>query len=278
MFTTHSAHDYFEQQYVLRKSLPTFAQDVAEWERLSADEYFSGYGVSVEHYGDHPRQTMEIFKAAPGKIGAGLAVFIHGGFWRAMEREQSRFMATPFLKASMDCIITEYRLMPTFRLEDLVDDTVSALRRIAEIAGPMQLSDRRIIAGHSAGAHLALYGAMAARNAGIPQGQTSFLFLSGVFDIFPVHETAIGDEIRMPIEEVARWSVYSGADLGVRPALFLVGGDETDDFKRQSFIGAQMLGRGRENNIIIVDGANHLTLLSKFAQSDTLFNAAMSKL
>ncbi len=214
MFTTLSAHDYFEQQYVLRKSLPTFAQDVAEWERLSADEYFSGYGVSVERYGDHPRQTMEIFKAAPGKIGAGLAVFIHGGFWRAMEREQSRFMATPFLKAGMDCIITEYRLMPTFRLEDLVEDTVSALRRIAEIAGPMQLSDRRIIAGHSAGAHLGLYGAMAARSAGIPQGQTSFLFLSGVFDIFPVHETGIGDEIRMPIEEVARWSVYSGADLG----------------------------------------------------------------
>ena len=126
--------------------------------------------------------------------------------------------------------------------------------------------------------HRAGPGDPAFRSAGIPQGQTSFLFFSGVFDIFPVHETGIGDEIRMPIEEVARWSVYSGADLGARPALFLVGGAETDDFKRQSFIGAQMLGRGTENNIIIVDGANHLTLLSKFAQSDALFNAAMSKL
>lgn len=279
MFTILSAHDYFEPQYVLRKSLPTFARDVAEWERLSRDEYFSAHGVSVERYGDHPRQTMEIFKAAPDKVGAGLAVFIHGGFWRAMEREQSRFMATPFLKAGMDCIVAEYRLMPTFRLQDLVDDTVSVLRRIAEIAGPMQLSERRIIAGHSAGAHLALYGTMAARSAGIPLGQISLLFFSGVFDIFPVHATGIGDEIRMPMEEVARWSVYSGdADLGGRPALFLVGGAETDDFKRQSFIGAQMLGRGKENNIIVVDGANHLTLLLEFAQSDALFNAAMSKL
>ncbi len=82
----------------------------------------------------------------------------------------------------------------------------------------------------------------------------------------------------MPLEEVARWSVYSGGDLAGRPAAFLAGADETDDFKRQTYIGAQMLGRGRDNAIMLVDGANHLTLLLKFAQSDTLFNAAMSKL
>ena len=33
-----SAKDYFEEQYVLRKSLPTFMEHVAEWEILSTDD------------------------------------------------------------------------------------------------------------------------------------------------------------------------------------------------------------------------------------------------
>lgn len=279
MFTVLSAQDYFEPHYMLRKSLPTFAEHVAEWERLSADEHFSGYGVSVERYGDHPRQTIEIFKARPGQTGEALAIFIHGGFWRAMQREQFRFMATPFLKRGIDCVVTEYRLMPSFRLADLVADTVSALRRIAELAGPMKLAEKRILMGHSAGAHLALYGAAAARKETIPQGQISFLFFSGVFDIFAIQETGLGDELKMPPEEVARWSVYSGgADLAGLPALFLAGGDETEDFKRQTFIGAQMLGRGKQRNIVLVDGANHLTLLTKFAGNDALFDGVMETL
>jgi arylformamidase len=278
MFTILSSHDYFEPQYVLRKSLPMFAEHVAEWERLSADEHFSGYGVSVETYGDHPRQTMEVLKAAPGETGKGLAIFIHGGFWRAMERQQSRFVATPFLKRGIDCVITEYRLMPGFRLADLVADTVSALRRIAELAVPMRFSDNRILCGHSAGAHLALYGAMGAREAGIPLGETALIFFSGVFDIFAIQQTSLADELKMPPEEVARWSVYSGADLAGRPAIFLAGADETDDFKRQSYIGAQMLGRGRDNAIMLVDGANHLTLVTKFATTEALFDAAMDML
>jgi arylformamidase len=278
MFTILSAHDYFEPQYVLRKSLPTFAEHVAEWERLSTDDHFSGRGVSVEHYGDHPRQTMEIFKATPGETGEGLAIFIHGGFWRAMERQQSRFMATPFLNRGIDCVITEYRLMPGFRLADLVADTVSALRRIAELAGAMKFSENRILAGHSAGAHLALYGAMGAREAGVPLGETAFLFFSGVFDIFAIQETSLADELKMPPEEVARWSVYSGGDLAGRPAVFLAGADETDDFKRQTYIGAQMLGRGKDNAIMLVDGANHLTLLTKFATSNAVSGQVMGML
>lgn len=283
MFTLLSAHDYFEPHYVLRKALPSFAADVAEWERLSADAHFSGHGVSVERYGDHPRQTMEIFKARPGEMGRALAIFIHGGFWRAMNREQSRFNATPYLKRGIDCVITEYRLMPGFRLADLVADTAAALRRVAELAGPMRLSDRRILTGHSAGAHLALHGAAAARGSGVPQGQTSFIFFSGVFDIFAIQETSLMDELRMPADEVARWSIYPGAahpgaDLAGASAVFLVGGAETDDFKRQSYIGAQMLGRGREKNVFVVDGANHLTLLLEFAGNDALFDAVMAAL
>src|SRR5262245_25149600 len=105
MLRTVSAHDYYERQYVLRKTLPSFGTHVAEWEALSADEHFAGCSVQVERFGDDPRQSLELFKASADEPGKGLAVFIHGGFWRAMSREQSRFMATPFLARGYDCAV-----------------------------------------------------------------------------------------------------------------------------------------------------------------------------
>ena len=102
MFRRTSAHAFFEQQFVLRKTLPGFLDHVAEWEALSAERHFEDNRPAVEAFGEHPRQTIEILKADPGHEGRGLFVFAHGGFWRAMEREQSRFMAAPFLKRGYD--------------------------------------------------------------------------------------------------------------------------------------------------------------------------------
>jgi arylformamidase len=278
MFRTVSAHDYFENAYVLRKSLPGFGAHVAEWEALSADDCFAGRSFHVEAYGAHPRQTLEIFKAAPGQPGRGLAVFIHGGFWRAMQREQSRFMATPFLKRGYDCAILEYRLMPEFGLCDLVDDTLTALRHLAESAPRLLLAGRTIITGHSAGAHLALYATMEARKAGAALGETSLLLFSGVFDIYSVQPTSLGDETRVTLEEVAAWSIYSGATLGGQKAAFVIGGDETDDFKRQTLFGAQQLCRKGDDEVFVVEGANHLTVLLEFARNDELASAVLTRL
>jgi arylformamidase len=278
MYRTVSARGHFEMQYALRKSLPSFAADVARWEALSEDRCFAGHGFHVERYGDHPRQTLELFKAAPGQPGRGLAVFIHGGFWRAMQREQSRFMATPFLKRGFDCAVIEYRLMPEFRLPDLVEDTVAALRHLADNAERLMLAGRTVIAGHSAGAHLALYATMPSRVRAPLFPDASLLLLSGVFDIFAVCRTSIGAETAITPAEVADWSIYSGADLGGRKAVFVVGGAETEDFQRQSLIGAQLLCGPGEDDVIIVDGANHLTLLTALASDDALCDAVLARL
>jgi len=278
MFTKTTARSYFDRQYALRKSLPGFAGDVAKWERLSKDACFENHEVFVENYGQHPRQTMEVFKADRGKTGRGLAIFIHGGFWRAMEREQSRFMATPFLKRGIDCIIIEYRLMPEFRLADLVEDTAAALRHIASISRSAGLSGNRIIAGHSAGAHLAVHGTALAQSQGLALPNDALLLFSGVYDIFPVAQTDIGDELKMSQAEVAQWSIYSGASTNNQPAVFVVGNDETDEFKRQTYLGAQMLGQDNQENIFIVENANHLTLLTSFCQNDQLFDTILADL
>ena len=278
MFKLVRAHDYFEQQYVLRKSLPTFAAHVGEWEAMSAGAHFAGHSFQVEAYGAHPRRALELFKARAGERGKGLAVFIHGGFWRAMHREQSRFMARPFLMRGWDCAILEYRLMPQFGLRDLVEDIAAALRYLSHHRERLALTPRMAVAGHSAGAHLALYATMALRAEGFPLGESALLFFSGVFDIHPVAPTHLGEETKVTPEEVAAWSVYSGASLGGQEAVFVVGGAETPDFQRQSLLGAQQLCQPGSDEVLIVDGANHLTLLTEFARDETLCDAILTRL
>ena len=108
--------------------------------------------------------------------------------------------------------------------------------------------------------------------------QRAWCLFTSSFDIFPVSETSIGDELAMDREEVERWSIYANGDAGGQKVLFAVGADETGDFIRQSYIAAQMLGTGRDDNIVLVDGANHMTVLTRLATDDTLFDAVAGDL
>lgn len=273
-----SAESYFESQYVLRQSLPTFMDHVEEWEALSCEEYFADTWHCVEKYGDHERQSFELFKVREGQEAKGLAIFIHGGFWRAMDREQSRFVARPFLDNGYDCVIAEYRLLPEFRLGDLVDDTAQMLATLVNLRTKYSLSSNILLAGHSAGAHLAVHGLKQAVAHGFSPDACSLLLFSGVFDIYPISKTTLGDELQMPAEDIARWSIYESDTVsGIEP-LFLVGDDETDDFKRQSIIGSHMLSRRGNQNIHFIPGVNHLTLMTKFATDKNMARDTLTTL
>lgn len=276
MMLRTSAKEYFESQYVLRKTLPSFAEDIAKWEDLSSDEYFVDLNTSIFQFGRHSRQTFELLKANKAPSEKGLAIFIHGGFWRSINRQQSRFMARPFVNAGYDCIISEYRLMPEFRLEQLVDDTAQMLLCVKDMQDRGLFSKKLLISGHSAGAHLAAFGLGQASEQGFNSHDCALLYLSGVFDVYPVSITSIGEELALTQDEIRRWSVYeANLDRHVN-SLFVVGADETDEFKRQSIIGAQFLNSSDQNNILEVPNVNHLTLLTRIAQEPEILDEILS--
>lgn len=274
-----SAAHYFEEQYVLRKTLPSFNDEVQKWEGMSTDACFSKYDSLVEQYGSHDRQSYELFKNTSDVKSKGLAIFIHGGFWRAMNRQQSRFVATPFLENGYDCVIAEYRLMPEYRLADLVQDTADMLAALTSPSGHYPQGTKIILSGHSAGAHLAVHGKQRAQEMGCQLYNCSLLLFSGVFDLYPVHKTSIGDELVLSAEELERWSAYnSNITRDDREALFVVGGSETDEFKRQSIIGSQLLGTAMTGNVMIVPDANHLSLMTQFSSNSNFTNACLARL
>lgn len=273
MIQYDSAKRYFTHAYVLRETIPDFLEEVARWESLgeSLDNSLAANNNSTEtvSYGEHPRQDMQLYRAKAGQTGKGLAVFIHGGFWRMMDRTQSHFMAQPYLDRGWDCAVIEYRLMPECRLSELVDDTVAALQKLQQ----HDTWPKRLLSGHSAGAHLAWHGGLAARKSGASNADDALLLISPVFDIFAVQSTTIIEELAMPVQEAAQWSCYHGFETADQPVQFAVGGSETEDFKRQAYIGSQMMGLADQNNIALVDGCNHLTVVTQIATNPELFDA-----
>ncbi len=273
MIQHDSAQRYFTHAYMLRETIPDFLVEVERWESLgrTLDDSLAKNNRSAEtlSYGEHPRQDMQLYRATAGKTGKGLAVFIHGGFWRMMDRAQSHFMAQPYLERGWDCAVIEYRLMPEFRLSELVDDTVCALQKLQQ----HDTWPKRLLSGHSAGAHLAWHGGLAARDSGASSADDALLLISPVFDIFAVQSTPIIGELDMQSQETAQWSCYHGFTTAEQPVQFAVGASETEDFKRQAYIGSQMMGRGDQNNIALVNGCNHLSVVTQIAADSKLFDA-----
>ena len=108
-------------------------------------------------YGDHPEQVMDVRHASDG---GGVAVLLHGGFWRrAWGRDTIDTLAADLAARGWTTATVEYRRLgcdggwPT-----TADDVAAAIARITADAG----TDRVTVVGHSAGGQLALVTARAA--------------------------------------------------------------------------------------------------------------------
>jgi len=109
----------------------------------------------VLRYGPHERQAMTIY---PSQSGAPppLAVYVHGGAWRAGRHERVGSKPRWFNEAGWAFASIGYRVLPDAPVEDQARDLATGLRTLRREAKSLGFdSDRILLMGHSAGAHLA---------------------------------------------------------------------------------------------------------------------------
>ncbi|CAN5715865.1 alpha/beta hydrolase [soil metagenome] len=203
-------------------------------------------------------------------VPAPLFVFVHGGFWRALDRSIFTFLAEPWLERGFHCALVGYDLVPTVTVRIIVSQVSQAVTWLRDEASSLHIdTDRVLISGHSAGGHLGacvLDGMRDGVRAIDDWHAAAFVGLSGVYDLEPLLRTNVNADIRLDSAEAIALSPLRRSSLRPTRHLLAVGAAETEGFKAQSSDFAAALRRdGNRVDNMLVAGRTHFDILDEFA-------------
>jgi arylformamidase len=95
--------------------------------------------------------------------------------------------------------------------------------------------------------------------------------LSGVFDVAPLIHTSMNKELRLTEETAAPLNLMRAAPQCAAPLLLAVGGDEPEEFHRQSGDLAKAWATLRPN-VLSLPGVNHYTIVDLLAEPGSILN------
>lgn len=234
-------------------------------------------------YGPHADELLDIFPAAPGTApaaGAPVFVFIHGGYWRLLSKDDSSSMAPTFTRAGAVVVAVNYSLAPAVTLDRIVDQTRRALAWVHAHVAQHGGDPRRIhVCGSSAGGQLAgmLLAAGWHADYGVPEDVVRGAApLSGLFDLRPLVHTHINEWMQLSEQDAIRNSpalLPAGAGC---PLIVSYGETETAEFKRQSddYL-AGWRERGHPGRYVAMPGTNHFDIVLTLNDPDSALTQAI---
>lgn len=256
--------DWLDSQYNNRTRVPEHPEILDRWARsseLARSELSCELDVA---YGDTSAETLDVFPAAAE--GSPILFFIHGGYWRALDKRDVSFVAPAFVKAGAAVVVPNYGLCPSVDIPTIALQMVRALVWAWRNASSFGGDPRRIVvAGHSAGGHLAtmmLCCDWRSQGSDIPETMvSSALSISGLYDLEPVAQVGfLQQDLRLTPALVDLLSPVR-FPAPQRPLVCAVGGDETDEFLRHNLMMRAAWGPAVVPNVEHVPGTNHFTVL-----------------
>lgn len=232
-------------------------------------------------WGAGPDETFDYFRAASG--GAPLLVFIHGGYWQELSKEESLFAAPNCVKNGIAFAAINYTLAPRASVKTIANQCRRAVAHLHREAGSLGFDHRRLyVAGSSAGAHLAamllVHGWQAAAGAA-DDAVAGAILLSGIYDLEPLVDTYVNAPLHLTAADAATVSPMR-LPLG-SPVRSIVawGENETREFKRQSRTYAALLeAAGFPVTACELQGINHFDIVFGLADRETQLGRATLEL
>jgi arylformamidase len=215
-------------------------------------------------WGDKLEETCDFFPA--GSADGPLLLFIHGGYWQELSKNESLFAAPDCVANGIAYAAIDYSLAPHARLETIVEQCRRATAWFYRQAAALGFDRRRLyVGGSSAGAHLAAM--LLTRGwqeaVGLPDDAVAgAVLLSGIYDIEPLIGTTIDAALHLTAADAATLSP-ARLPLG-RPVPIIVawGEHETGEFKRQSgWYASRLAAGGFPVSSFEVAGANHFDIV-----------------
>ena len=256
-----------EAQYNARDAVPEHPQILARWARDSAIVCQQLPCRLDLAYGEDPGERLDWFATgtAPARP---LLYFIHGGYWRTLDKDHFAFLVPVLQRLGFDVVLVNYGLCPRVTVAEIVAQVRRGLAwtrdRAAELGGD---PDRLFLAGHSAGGHLvAMLMATdweAHGRADVATAIRGGLAISGLYDLAPLLHTSINAEARLDATSARALSPALLQPRVDAPLVAAVGALESEAFHGQAASLARAwptVGAPLE-----VPAGNHFTVLDALA-------------
>jgi arylformamidase len=271
----------YEAEYNNRARVPEHPEIFARWTRdaelFRAEALESGRAELGLSYGDTPRQYFDLFLPAAGE-SAPLAIFIHGGWWRSLDPSFYSHVARGPNARGIAVAVVGYDLCPNVGIAEIIVQMQRACAFLWQRFGR-----RMSVYGHSAGGHLAAALVATDWTSLYPKLPTDLIpsgySISGVFDLTPLVGTSVNQDLRLDAAKARDvspvfWPVQSGRIFDA-----VVGGLESNEFKRQSRMIAQTWQQaGAQTRYQEIAGTNHFTVIELLADPQSAMTARVAEL
>jgi len=276
---TDAMSAYYDRQYNARAMIPDHAQIFERWKKRSQEARTSLPCRLDVPYGATAAEKLDIFPAE-GKSEA-LLVFIHGGYWRSLDKSDFSYLAPAFSRRGVTLALPNYGLCPKVGIEDIVKQNLLAIAWLWHYGARYGVNPGRLyVAGHSAGGHLTAMMLAARWNTYMPELPYNLLkgglAISGIYDLEPlVHAPFVNQDLKLGRAQARRLSPATIPPATTAPLYTAVGGEESDEFKRQNALIARTWRYAFAGDIPM-PGCNHLTVVEELANPDSaLFKVAL---
>jgi arylformamidase len=254
----------YEVEYNNRARVPENPALIAGW-ATDAAAWRERHPPRAIPYDSGPRNVIDFF---PGDGEGPVVVFIHGGYWQALDASFFSHLAAGLNAHGIDVAIPSYDLCPDVTVDQIIEQMRMASRELARLGRSL------VISGHSAGGHLAacmLATDWSQVDASLPEDLVIAAYaISGLFDLGPLVETSINNAMRLD-RVTARaasplfWNAPARGGLDA-----VVGERESSEYFRQSrTIVEHWGGQGVATRFGVVPDANHFTAIAPLADANS---------
>ena len=271
-------HDpaWLDQMYNNRAMVPAFPQHAEGWVRDSAQARAQLTCTLNLPYGAGERERLDVFPA--DRAGSPVVVFIHGGYWRALSKDDHSFVAPALRAMGATVVVPGYSLCPAVTIPQITMQMVGALAWVWRHIDSFNGDPRRItVIGHSAGGHLSammLCCLWQQFDTALPARLVArALSISGVHDLAPLaHTPFLRDDLRLTPQDVRRASPVNLPAPRGGTLYAVAGGDESAEFVRQTRLMQQAWGEKVVPVCEALPGLNHFSVVESLCHSGSRLN------
>jgi arylformamidase len=268
-----------DREYSPSTTVPSMDPYIARW-RMAGERARRNLRNDSARYGAHADEVLDAFPAK--RPDSPVHVFLHGGYWRALSKDEASFYAEHIVDAGAAFVAVNYSLAPHVSLDTIVDQCRRALVWVHGNAQALNADPERIhVAGHSAGGHLAGMLAVTdwARAFGLPPDLIrGACAVSGLFDMEPVRLSHVNGWLRLDRDAAHRNSPIRHIPASGCPLIVAWAGSETGEFIRQSReFGEAWMAKGLDCQSIEEANQNHFSVIELMGDPSSRLGKAVLK-